>query len=56
MIPDHLRLQRIISGVPRRIRQQTVSEWETGAYLPTRASAKALGHLAERIRFASDED
>lgn len=29
------------------VRQQTVSEWETGRYLPRGASARMLGHLAE---------
>ena len=30
------------------VRQQTVSEWETGRYEPRGASAKLLGMLAER--------
>ncbi len=30
------------------VRQQTVSEWETGAYAPRGASAMMLGVLAER--------
>ena len=29
------------------VRQQTVSEWETGRYEPRGASAKMLHHLAE---------
>jgi DNA-binding transcriptional regulator YiaG len=29
------------------VRQQTVSEWETGQYAPRGASAKLLGMLAE---------
>lgn len=29
------------------VRQQTVSEWETGRYLPRGASARMLQHLAE---------
>lgn len=29
------------------VRQQTVSEWETGRYAPRGASAKMLGILAE---------
>lgn len=29
------------------VRQQTVSEWETGRYAPRGASAKMLGVLAE---------
>jgi DNA-binding transcriptional regulator YiaG len=35
------------------VRQQTVSEWETGRYLPRGASARMLGHLAEG-RFTYD--
>ncbi|GJM40705.1 MAG: hypothetical protein DHS20C20_09870 [Ardenticatenaceae bacterium] len=34
------------------VRQQTVSEWETGAYVPSRASSKHLGLVAERAGFA----
>lgn len=34
------------------VRQQTVSEWETGAYLPTRARSKHLTMVAERAGFS----
>lgn len=34
------------------VRQQTVSEWETGAYVPSRATSKHLGLVAERAGFA----
>ena len=34
------------------VRQQTVSEWETGAYTPSRATSKHLGLVAERAGFA----
>ncbi len=33
------------------VRQQTVSEWETGAYTPTRSRAKHLTLVAERAAF-----
>lgn len=33
------------------IRQQTVSEWETGRYRPRGASARVLGIVAERAGF-----
>jgi DNA-binding XRE family transcriptional regulator len=33
------------------VRQQTVSEWETGAYAPTRATCKHLSLVAERAGF-----
>ena len=32
-------------------RQQTVSEWETGAYAPRGTSSTLLGIIAERSRF-----
>lgn len=34
------------------VRQQTVSEWETGTYTPSLSSAKHLGLVAERAGFA----
>ena len=40
-------------------RQQTISEWETGMYLPRGASATLLSIIAERAKFlysASAED
>lgn len=38
------------------VRQQTVSEWETGRYLPRGASARMLGMLAEsRSAYGSEE-
>ena len=30
------------------VRQQTISEWETGVYRPRGASARLLRHVAER--------
>lgn len=33
------------------VRQQTVSEWETGMYRPRGASARLLGIVAERAGF-----
>lgn len=33
------------------VRQQTVSEWETGAYLPSRSRSKHLNLVAERAGF-----
>jgi DNA-binding transcriptional regulator YiaG len=32
-------------------RQQTISEWETGMYMPRGASATLLSLVAERARF-----
>lgn len=36
------------------VRQQTVSEWETGAYQPRGASARLLDIVAERSRVRYD--
>jgi DNA-binding transcriptional regulator YiaG len=36
------------------VRQQTVSEWETGMYRPRGASAKLLSIIAEQARFKYD--
>jgi DNA-binding transcriptional regulator YiaG len=37
------------------VRQQTVSEWETGAYRPRGASDRLLTIVAERAGFAYGE-
>lgn len=34
------------------VRQQTVSEWETGIYAPSRAMCKYLSIIAERVGFS----
>jgi DNA-binding transcriptional regulator YiaG len=36
------------------VRQQTVSEWETGEYRPRGASERLLGLVAERAAFPYD--
>jgi DNA-binding transcriptional regulator YiaG len=33
------------------VRQQTISEWETGMYRPRRAMSKYLTIIAERVGF-----
>jgi len=33
------------------VRQQTISEWETGMYQPRRAMSKYLTLIAERVGF-----
>ena len=38
------------------VRQQTVSEWETGAYEPRGASARLLDIVAERAGFTYGAD
>ena len=37
------------------VRQQTISEWETAAYTPTRARSKHLTMVAERVGFSFAE-
>jgi DNA-binding transcriptional regulator YiaG len=37
------------------VRQQTVSEWEKGAYIPTRATSKYLTLVAEKAHFQYEE-
>jgi DNA-binding XRE family transcriptional regulator len=37
------------------VRQQTVSEWETSVYAPTRARSKHLSMVAERAGFAYEK-
>jgi DNA-binding transcriptional regulator YiaG len=36
------------------VRQQTISEWETGAYRPRGASGRLLSIVAERAGFEYD--
>jgi DNA-binding transcriptional regulator YiaG len=38
------------------VRQQTVSEWETGLYQPRGASQRLLTMVAERAEFAYGEE
>jgi len=38
------------------VRQQTISEWETGAYAPRGASARLLDIVAERAGIPYGED
>jgi DNA-binding transcriptional regulator YiaG len=40
------------------MRQQTVSEWETGKYTPRRSTGVLLEFVAERVgfRYGVDED
>ncbi len=34
------------------VRQQTISEWEVGVYVPRRSTQKYLSLIAERVGFA----
>ena len=58
---SNVRALRTYLGVSQRglaeelgVRQQTVSEWETGTYRPRGASVRLLTLVAERARFPYD--
>ena len=48
---EHMQLTQTQMSEELGVRQQTVSEWETGLYAPRGASAKLLSLLAERAKF-----
>ncbi|HLZ70892.1 MAG TPA: helix-turn-helix domain-containing protein [Dehalococcoidia bacterium] len=48
----HLRLTQRGLADELGVRQQTVSEWETGMYRPRGAARRLLGIVAERAGFA----
>jgi DNA-binding XRE family transcriptional regulator len=48
---DHMGVSQAQLAETLGVRQQTVSEWETGAYIPTRATSKLLTFVAERAGF-----
>jgi DNA-binding transcriptional regulator YiaG len=48
---EHLGLTQAELAQELNVRQQTVSEWETGQYRPRGASEKLLSVVAERARF-----
>jgi DNA-binding transcriptional regulator YiaG len=50
----HLGLTQSELSAQLGIRQQTMSEWETGMYRPRGASATLLSIVAERARFHYD--
>jgi DNA-binding transcriptional regulator YiaG len=37
------------------VRRQTVSEWESGVYLPDRATSKHFDRLAQQVQFPQDQ-
>lgn len=49
---DRLGLSQAALAELLGVRQQTISEWETGTYAPTRASSKHLDLVAERSGIA----
>jgi DNA-binding XRE family transcriptional regulator len=48
---DHLRVSQLGLAEILGVRQQTVSEWETGIYSPTRARSNHLTMVAEKAGF-----
>jgi DNA-binding transcriptional regulator YiaG len=49
----HMRLNQAQFAKELGVRQQTISEWETGIYRPTRSMSKFLAMIAERVNFLS---
>jgi DNA-binding transcriptional regulator YiaG len=48
---QHMRLTQVQLAEELGVRHQTISEWETGAYSPSRATSKYLSLVAERAGF-----
>jgi hypothetical protein len=53
---QHMHLNQAELAQILGVRQQTVSEWETGAYRPTRGRSKHLTLVAERAEFPFRSD
>jgi len=49
---EHLRMTQRQLADELGVRQQTISEWEIGVYIPRRATQKYLSLIAERVGFA----
>lgn len=63
--PERIKALREHLGMTQRqmadelgVRQQTISEWELGVYVPRRSTRKYLSLIAERVGFeyGSDKD
>jgi DNA-binding XRE family transcriptional regulator len=52
---DHMGVSQAELAEALGVRQQTVSEWENGVYIPTRATSKLLTFVAERAGFDFDD-
>ena len=48
---DHLGMTQRQLADELGVRQQTISEWEVGVYIPRRSTQKYLSLIAERVRF-----
>jgi DNA-binding transcriptional regulator YiaG len=51
---EHLDLNQEAMAEVLGVRQQTISEWETGAYAPSRSRSKHLDLVAERAGFGDE--
>jgi len=49
---EHMGLSQQELADELQVRQQTISEWETGVYTPRRSTSKYLALIAERAGFA----
>lgn len=56
--PERIKALREHLGMTQRqladelgVRQQTISEWEVGVYIPRRSTQKYLSLIAERVGF-----
>lgn len=48
---DHLGMTQTEMAEELQVRQQTISEWETGIHTPHRSTQKMLSMVAERVGF-----
>lgn len=61
--PERIKALREHLGMTQRqladelgVRQQTISEWEVGVYVPRRSTQKYLSLIAERVGFDYQAD
>jgi DNA-binding XRE family transcriptional regulator len=52
----HMEMDQAALAEMLGVRQQTISEWETGVYVPTRSRSKHLTLIAERAGFPLEGD
>ena len=53
---EHLRMTQRQLADELGVRQQTISEWEIGMYVPRRSTMKYLTLIAERVGFEYKAD
>ncbi|HLF28052.1 MAG TPA: helix-turn-helix transcriptional regulator [Anaerolineae bacterium] len=53
---EHLRMTQRELADELGVRQQTISEWEVGVYIPRRSTQKYLSLIAERVGFSYKVD